>query len=388
MDGKVVVSWASALVLVSVSLGETLTFKGETDKNRYRAQLAGAPTSKGAALVLRFDDNKPVSQWREIAEIFETTGGRCSFAVNAASLSKEQWAALRELSERGHEIMDHTAQHAVFRLALASPAEAEACRTADFFDHIENGRNVLCRPEIDLDHPKNVRVIASMTNGVCWSEDPAFVRAQAFSRKFYVPFDGKCYGFGKSCGAKLFKKGSAQKCSDFWGRWATNAFAACEIVILHDEAVQPSKDLLRAQARNTIARFTAHGLPAPKTWIRPGGWETGVDWRRMKEVYGDEFGYAVADSTCGVRPPRSWCYRSDFGFFDNTKDVNKVYDKAAAAIRKGQSFAYISHQWTKNRREYLDLCRQLAVKIRENQLPLTTYSHIADAQATLMVNED
>ena len=29
-----------------------------------------------AALVLRFDDNKPVSQRRELAEIFESVGGR------------------------------------------------------------------------------------------------------------------------------------------------------------------------------------------------------------------------------------------------------------------------------------------------------------------------
>ena len=38
------------------------------------------------ALVLRFDDNKPPAQWREIAEIFEAANGRCSLAVNAAKL--------------------------------------------------------------------------------------------------------------------------------------------------------------------------------------------------------------------------------------------------------------------------------------------------------------
>lgn len=38
------------------------------------------------SLVLRFDDNKSVSQWREVAGIFEAVGGRCSFAVNSATL--------------------------------------------------------------------------------------------------------------------------------------------------------------------------------------------------------------------------------------------------------------------------------------------------------------
>ena len=56
--------------------------------------------ASGAALVLRFDDNKPAAQWREVAEIFEAVGGRCSFAVNPAGLNEEQWAALRDLASR------------------------------------------------------------------------------------------------------------------------------------------------------------------------------------------------------------------------------------------------------------------------------------------------
>lgn len=56
------------------------------------------------SLVLRFDDNKSVSQWREVAGIFEAVGSRCSFAVNSATLSidLEQCRALaRKLKENG-----------------------------------------------------------------------------------------------------------------------------------------------------------------------------------------------------------------------------------------------------------------------------------------------
>lgn len=332
--------------------------------------------ASGAALVLRFDDNKPAAQWREIAEIFEAVGGRCSFAVNPAGLNEEQWAALRDLASRGHEIMDHTAQHAMFKLRLDSAAEAEACRTADFFDHAEGGL-VLCRPELDLAHPGNVRVKASMTAGVLRSDDPRFLSAQSFSRKFYVPSTGALYGLGKDCGGGLFKKGPEQRCSDFWGRWTTNSFAACEIVLLDGTAVQPSKALLRAQAKNSVSRFAAHGLPAPKTWIRPGGWETAVDGRRMKAVYGDEFGYAVADSTCGVARWSPWNYPSDFAFFDEGKSVDEVYEKAVGVLRSGRSFAYISHQWTKDRPKYLEQCRALAAKLKENGIPMTLYSRIS-----------
>ena len=205
---------------------------------RIRDNVLRRVASQQPALVLRFDDNKSPQQWQEIAEIFEAIGGRCSFAVNPAWLSEEQWAKLRELSARGHEIMDHTPQHASFK---------------------------------------------------------------------------------------------------------------------------------------------AHGLPPPKTWIRPGGWEGPVDWRRMKAVYGDEFGYKIVDAAGGdgLEPYSPWNYRSDFGFFDFVPDVEKVYAKAVAALEGGHSFAYISHQWTKDRAKYLDLCRQLAAKLKANGIRMTTYSHIA-----------
>ena len=337
---------------------------------------------RGPALVLRFDDNKSPQQWQEVAEIFEAIGGRCSFAVNPAWLNEEQWTKLRELSARGHEIMDHTLQHAIFKLELPTAEAAEKYRKADFFDHLErDGKLVLCRPEVDLAHAGNVRVLASMTNGVVRSEDPAFIKVQRTCLKFFVPSTGKFYGLGTDCGPGL-NEGAEQKCSDFWGRWTADSFGRCEIVLLDGQAVQPSLELLRAQARESVASFTSHGLPPPKTWIRPGGWEDRVDWRRMKAVYGDEFGFKVVDSSAGegLAPHSPWNYGSDFGFFDFESDVEKVYSKAVAAIAGGHSFAYISHQWTKDRAKYLDGCRRLAEKLKANGIRLTTYSHVADVK--------
>ena len=42
------------------------------------------------SLVLRFDDNKSVSQWSEVDEVCEAVGGRCPFAVDSATVSEEQ----------------------------------------------------------------------------------------------------------------------------------------------------------------------------------------------------------------------------------------------------------------------------------------------------------
>ena len=135
-----------------------------------------------------------------------------------------------------------------------------------------------------------------------------------------------------------------------------------------------------AQAELTCSLFAEHGLPPPKTWIRPGGWKIMTNWKRMKAVYGDEFGYVVADSTLAKDLPSgsSWCRWSDFGFFDNTPDVDVVYGKVAKAVAEGRSFAYISHQWTKDRPKFLELCRAFATRLKANGIRMTTYSHIAE----------
>ena len=101
-----------------------------------------------------------------------------------------------------------------------------------------------------------------------------------------------------------------------------------------------------------------------------------MDWRRLKAVYGDAFGYAVADSTLAKDlPPKSpWCRRSDFEFFDRVPDVDKVYDRVAAAVASGQSFAYISHQWTKDRAKFLEQCRAFAARLKADGIRMTTYS--------------
>ena len=65
------------------------------------AEDASAPRS---AFTMRFDDNRPASWWRDVGDIFERHGFRCSFAVNAAELSESQGACLKELAARGRPL--------------------------------------------------------------------------------------------------------------------------------------------------------------------------------------------------------------------------------------------------------------------------------------------
>lgn len=116
MDGKVIVSWASALALVSVTLGETLTFKGETDKNPL-AYKVGEKMTFTVSLVDRDAKNAPV-KGRKLVWKFSGDDGASSKGeatsdeplVLSTSISKPGFVRLtvNVLDEKGKSLKGKT----------------------------------------------------------------------------------------------------------------------------------------------------------------------------------------------------------------------------------------------------------------------------------------
>ena len=116
---------------------------------RLRTQGAGITAVKGLTLrkaqgkdlvgevgvALRFDDNHKVAEWKALARQFEERGLRMALAVipNARhGMTPEHWQALKELSDRGHEIMDHTPQHALYRLDYETREAYQAAKARNY----------------------------------------------------------------------------------------------------------------------------------------------------------------------------------------------------------------------------------------------------------------
>lgn len=340
------------------------------------------------AVAFRFDDNHAPDDWRAVAEAFKGESMRCSFAVISGALSDEQGACLKALSDDGFEIMDHTAAHAVYVAQWLKETDyAPAYKAMDpgaawFGSANASARKVRFKPEIDLGHEKNVRFKGRVTGGALFCDDAAVAAQLTFSKKVWIPAKAALFGI-----VSVASDGG-RKLREFYGETdQTFDLAEEEMVLVDQIAIQPALDVLRIQARATRANFAVFGLPTPKTWIQPGGWEAFVDANRVKAVYGGEFGYTGAD--CVMPKERCWyatdddtpaelvpwMQRPSFFYFDE----GATYDEVVAQIQKAQDvcrpLVFISHMsWDKagGREKWIELTRRVLQWMKTNGVPALT----------------
>ena len=350
------------------------------------ATCAGASGSaKMAGFAMRLDDNHSPVQWREVASIFEEQGMRASFAVISGKLSDEQGRCLADLAARGHEMMDHTPQHAMFRITYPDDRMFAAAKGAPWVAETDPAnRTIYCKPELDFSHKSVFRFRGAIRGGELVGVESALAKRLTFSRKFFDLSTGKGYGISKIDGERRFLL-------DFWRRPVTEDVSEREFTFFDQAAITTSKDLRRAQAALTRYHFDRFGIPRPTMWIQPGGWEAFLDWRRLKEVYGDEFGYIGGDAVvggshwngcfCDPEPVRGrWSFKPRFGYFDEAVTLGEVKRQVADSVALGRSFIFISHMSARRLAggwdEWLRSTREFAVWLRTAKIPVMTVSQL------------
>ena len=107
------------------------------------AVLAAEPAvvKKEGGIGFRFDDNRTVKMWQEMADVFNQYGFPLMYAINTGggrNITAEQQACLQKLVKEGHEIMDHTLEHRVFKMSVPEPAKYAK---EPWVDHI-SGQNI------------------------------------------------------------------------------------------------------------------------------------------------------------------------------------------------------------------------------------------------------
>lgn len=326
--------------------------------------------------VMRFDDNHTPAQWRQVADIFERHGLKACFAVTAASLSDEQGKCLAELSRRGHEIMDHTPQHAIYLQDFRDDASFAARTNRPYVAAWDVARRrIYCRAEIDWNHRSVFRFRGSIRDGEVFVTDPAALKRLHFAAKFYVPSVGRWFGVRKV-------DGDRRQVADFWGRDVKDVVVPeTEMVTLFQDGIQPSDELLRDQCQTTRAIFDRFGIARPTCWIQPGGWESFLDWKVLKRVCGGEFGYVAADAVVGpATGSNAWVLRPSFAYFDEGFKFAEVTKCVTDSLDKGNFFIYISHMqgsriggWEK----WLAETEAFAAWLEKSDITVVTYSDLA-----------
>jgi len=323
------------------------------------------PSVPVAGVTFRFDDAHPASQWKELTQLFDARGFKATFAINGGYVeTEEQKAFLREAAGRGHELIDHTHDHAIFSYRYRDAADRDRLKDdpAVVACSPEEGRLNL-RYEIDLAHPANFRFRGFVTNGVL-VVTPDVARKLHRPNKVYVPSLDRTFGFFDAPDGHIVLR-------TFWTTKEAKLpdVPESELVCLSCRAFRVSDDVLRFQARRSREAFLRLGVPVPKAWAQPGGWEpylNDVDFRR---IYADEFGYVLGDAFVprGEKSdPRLASFHNRYrSYFDNASVTPETIRRdIRAAVAKGETLSFISHmkppkgqtweQWLKETADLLD----------------------------------
>ena len=257
------------------------------------AALAG--TAFGAALqdkvgiCFRFDDNQPVERWQKLAEVFEKHGYRFSMAINSeAAAADPQYARLlADMAARGYEVMDHTPEHTVIQMTLASPEAAQALAGEEYVDHVA-GRVVYFKFNFDSKNGGIRELTLSLEGNRILNGGAAGLQDNHAGCYVVMP-DGAIYLVAKNGSEfKLLSK----HCED-----NVNLPKMDNVKVrLADRGAFTVDDRALAQlAQHTRELYKAMGVPAPRTLVTPGGWGLYPGADQIQRVYGQQFQYAAAD---------------------------------------------------------------------------------------------
>lgn len=344
-----------------------------------------------AGVVLRFDDAHSVGQWRELAAAFDAEGVKASFAVPMGSVRDPGQAEfLRKATANGHEIMDHAYHHGVFYDVCRDAAEFEAARKLPCVAEAdEKDRFVGFRFAFDRKHPGNRVFRGSITDGVLVVL-PEEAKRLHRPNKVFVPSLDRFYGFFDAPDGRIQLRSFYRPQELVRGIDVPEG----ELLLCDHRAFMIGEDALRYQAKLSRDAFHRCGLPDPKTWIQPGGWEPWVSVDLFRKVYAKEFGYTAADCIPGSGPwngdpkaPDPEIARYTFrptSYFDSASVTQEsIRRQILEAGKLGRALCFISHMqpspkmkggWS----EWMSETRALLKWLKKKDIPVRTMSEMTD----------
>ena len=305
--------------------------------------------------------------------------------------SEEQRAFLREAAANGHEVMDHAYNHGVFFDTCRTAAEFETARKLPCVAEVdEKDRFVGFRFGFDRKHPGNRVFRGAITNGVL-VVSPEEAKRLRRPNKIYVPSRDRFFGFFDSPDGRIPLRSFHRPQELVRGV----DIPECELLLCDHRAFMISEDALRYQARLSRDVFRRCGLPDPKTWIQPGGWEPWVSVDLFRKVYAKEFGYTAADCIPGSdsrwngdpKAPDPEVARYTFRpaqYLDSaTVSSASLRQQILAAQAAKRGLCFLSHMkpspkmkggWS----EWMSETRALLKWLKENEIPVRTMSRMTE----------
>lgn len=349
-------------------------------------------TDKCGGVCFRVDDNKPIRQWIDFAEVFDRYGFKlCAALCPGRMAGDEEYVRLvRSLQDRGHEIMDHTPLHSVDKLPLPKGADADAWRTMPGVDHVDAKRIYLTYAPIDAASLPEYR--ADISGNLIKSRTPQVLNDKNQTRfiAVYVTHIDSVFRF-----RQIERSGDVVLAlRSFWDEDNVD-LGELRDVVFHKLSKADVRMTLGARvllAEASLNLFESLGLDRPRTWIQPGSGGCSDFWRGdVKACFGDLYGY-VAAATYPDRslkcfneddPDGDKCFGMQWGDFDDeARDLDWNLKQIADGIAGHRALIGHSHFWEHIMPDgwdgYLKRVDRILSWCKENRVPVRTYSEWAE----------
>ncbi|GAB1449534.1 hypothetical protein MASR2M44_25630 [Bacteroidota bacterium] len=237
--------------------------------------IAQSPQHKTGGVCFRVDDHQGASKWRDWNKLFNKHGLKFSLAINASRLFNDSAAvnALREIVASGHELMDHTPDHHMGFFTVRSLADTMAFSGRPEVDHI-NGTKVCLR--VDPPHTTFfngeglVNLIGNRLISVGNGEF-AGINGNPYYALVYLPTRNQ-YAVYTSVSNRVSSDPDTLVLQTYWQEtWRNDTAYGIPYERVRTEDVNSNVQSNILLAKRSRDLFALYGLPAPKTWIQPGG---------------------------------------------------------------------------------------------------------------------
>jgi methionine-rich copper-binding protein CopC len=245
---------------------------------------------KKGGVYFRVDDNHSASQWTQYAAIFDRYNLKTGIAINITGVWSDPSAisALRAIRNQGHEITDHTPDHATHYFSGVTDASSYLGRPG--VDHISGNTVYLKYGSIDTSTYPGSGFANIYNNLVVSTQAGEFSNLSGFTQ-IYFPSLGKLCNISSARNSNPANVDSVYVQSA-WGEsidlgvYTNVAYKRCDIM-----GAKVTDEALNLLAERSLSLFSQAGLGRPYGWIQPGSYGPNLDRKDLKRVYGQIYEY-------------------------------------------------------------------------------------------------
>jgi hypothetical protein len=266
--------------------------------------LTGLAQGKAGGLCFRVDDNQSIERWTKYSEVFDRYNLKFCFALNLGLVENDKayLQMVRQFQSKGHELQDHTPDHATQYFTVAE-SEIAKYLSLPGVDHVSG--NTVC---LKYDSVSTVTrypgegAFRTEGNSIISSKNGAFsdfLKAPDTYLGIFIPV----WNTILLCDAVSASNPNDPDTMEVVSLWREKLSLSD---FSHDREIKPAMeflsvfdirmnhDALSLLARRTIEICQRNGISRPTSWIQPGGRTPQISAQDAARAFGKNLQYTNA----------------------------------------------------------------------------------------------